>query len=182
VRFVALLVLALLPLAGCARSEERWALDLRSRDPFERALAALALARLDPRHGPRVAPVLLETVDRGELRLGDPARAALRRVAPHATEALVTALIVDPFATLERRAAIEGALVAAGPPAAATLVAALRGSGVRHAAALEPALLALGEAARGPLTEAAGESSEGQLAAWAAGLLRRLDARGAASR
>lgn len=181
-RLVAPLLLALLPLAGCARSEARWAQDLESRDPFERALAALALAHLDPRHGPRVAPVLLETVDRAELRLGEPAKGALRRVAPHATEALVSALIVDPFATLERRAAIESALAAVGPPAAATLVAAVRGSGVRHAAALEPALLALGEAARGALAEAAAETDPPGFAAWAAGLLRTLDARGAAAR
>lgn len=167
-------ILLLALAAGCARSQARWAEDLGSADPFERALAALALAQEAPERGAELAPVLLETVDRSALELQEPARRALERVAPFATEALVTALVVDPFLTLERRAALERALVAAGPAAAETLVAAARGVGVERAAPLEPVLLALGPAARAPLEEAARDAARPDLAAWAAGLAARV--------
>lgn len=161
--------------AGCARSEQRWAEDLGSPDPFVRALAALALAGEAPERGAEVAPVLLETVDRPELELQEPSRAALERVAPFALEALVGELVLDPFLTLERRAAIERALLAVGPPAAETLLAAARGVGVVRAEPLAPVLLALGPAARGALQEAARDGARPELAAWAARLLARIE-------
>jgi hypothetical protein len=177
---VAVLLLALAP--ACARSEARWAADLGSSDPFERALAAFALAEIDPRRGPELTAVLLETVDRSELRLGEPARRALRHVAPYATEDLATRLMTDPFPTRERRAALEQALVEAGEPAARTLVAAARGTVPARAEALVPVLLALGPAARAALEEAAGDRAQPELATWAQHILARLGTHGAGAR
>lgn len=183
-RRAALLGAALLALAlsGCGKSDATYLAELEHRDPFRRTLAALALARQAPRHAAEAVPVLLEGVDRVELGLEAEVRAALRALAPLAAEDLVRALVLDPFMTVDRRAAIRAALASGGGEVAATLVAAMRGSGPELTGELRPVLVAMGAAAVPELARVVGnEAAPPHLVAWAARTLGEIgpDARAA---
>jgi hypothetical protein len=180
-RVVAVLVgIAAVLAAGCARSDEAWVGELDSADPFARAVAALALSEQAPQRAGVAVGVLLETVDRSDLGLEDEAARALARVAPGAAEELVTALLRDEFMTRERRAAVLGALVAAGRPGAETIVAALRGSaaalGGDVLGELGVVLVRMGPPAVGPLAELLEEGPEPRLVGFAAFVLGQLGA------
>lgn len=162
-RLTALLMLLAL-LVGCSRSEQRWRRSLADPDPFERALAALALVRIAPQRAVDALPVLLETTDRTELELGEAAQSALVRLAPFAPEALITAWLGDPLATEARRRALTTALRAAGPRTAIPLAAAARGVGIPRARPALALLSTLGEAGVLSLASLALETSDPRLA------------------
>jgi len=168
-------------LAGCARRVERWATDLVSDDPFVRALAALALSEIAPERGPRILPVLVETVDRVDLELAPQARAALVRIAPHALEGLVRELVVNEFMTLDRRAAVVAALASTGGQGVEVLLAAVRGSGVRRAGGLAQVLASLGPSAVLPLAEFLASERDPELQAFAAHALGAIGPRAGAA-
>jgi hypothetical protein len=111
-------VRALVPLlaltVACARSDDRWVEALADPDPFERALAALALCEQAPERAPLALDVLLETVDRSELGLGAVAARSLEIPARIAPNQLRKRLSTDPFMTTERRRALQAALRAVG--------------------------------------------------------------------
>ncbi len=119
----------LLALAGssCARGDERWVLDLADRDPFVRALAAIALCEQAPARSSLALPVLLETIDRAELGLEPVAAAQLERIGPRVVDELLSHLVREEFMTSDRRRAVIAALIAAGPAAVPSVVAAVRG-------------------------------------------------------
>jgi HEAT repeat protein len=112
-RWIALLLV----LAACAKRDEAWLAELSDPDPFVRALAAIALCEQSPERASSAVPVLLDTIDRSELRLRPKAAAALARVGGHVVDALVRSLVRDELMTAERREAVLAALVAAGPAA-----------------------------------------------------------------
>jgi hypothetical protein len=168
------IVCASLAIASCTKSQVAWRDELASRDSFSRGLAAIALCELAPESAPLELDALLETIDHAELGLRRTAEHELVRVAPYALEALVTELVRDEFMTLDRRAAIERALIAAGSPAAATLVAALRGGERAHANALCNLLVRCGPNAVDSLLEACGESAAPEFARIALDTLARI--------
>jgi HEAT repeat protein len=182
-RFARLVGATLLALAsaGCARSAERWGADLDSDDPFVRALAAIALCEVAPERGPRILPVLLETVDRTDLELQPQARAALARVAPHCLENLVRELIANEFMTLDRRAAVVGALASTGEQGADVLLAAVRGTGLARAGGLAQVLAALGLPSVRPLAEFLASERDPELQAFAARTLGAIGPRAGAA-
>lgn len=157
-------VLALALAPACAKSEADWRAELAHRDPFVRALAAIALVEVAPERAAAALPVLLETVDRPSLGLRAAVDRELARLAPRVREALVVALVRDDFLTLDRRAAIESALLSAGAPAAETIVAALRGGARVGRDDLAELLVRLGPAAVAPLEEIAFEPIDAELA------------------
>lgn len=177
-RLAALLLAGALA-CGCSRSEASWRRALEHPDPFERALAALALVRLAPTEAGEALPVLLETIDRTELELGDPARAALRVLAPFAPEELITAWLADPLATEARQEALTDALLGARGAAAAPLAAAARGLGAERAGPVLTLLARLGEPGITALAELALEPDDLPLADSAA---RTLVAAGGGAR
>ncbi|MCE9593265.1 MAG: hypothetical protein K8S98_03630 [Planctomycetes bacterium] len=162
--------------AGCAKSESDWRAELRSSDPFVRALAAIALVELAPERANDATTGLLETIDRRELALGDAAARSLARAAPFACEQFVTLLVRDDLMTSDRRAAIESALVAAGPRAAETLVAVLRGGERVHAEALGDLLARIGAPAVPDLVALCAEGAPRELENLAARTLGRIGA------
>ena len=171
----AALALAILLVAGCAKSDAAYLAELEHRDPFRRTLAALALAKQAPQHASQAVPVLLQGVDRVGLGLSVEVQGALDALAPLAAEDLVRALTGDPFMTLERSTAIREALVAGGAAVAPTLVAAVRGSGPEFMDEFRPLLVAQGaEAVPALVSVLADESSSPHLSAWAARTLGEI--------
>jgi hypothetical protein len=118
-----LAALAVTVFGACARAETAWRRDLRHPDPFSRALAACALSARWPERACDAADVLLETVDRTELGLQATAARQLQRLGAPCAPLLVERWAADPFMTLERSAALHGALRAAGPRAREALLA-----------------------------------------------------------
>lgn len=167
-------VLALAP--ACAKSEADWRAELSDRDPFVRALAAIALVEVAPERASVALPVLLETVDRPSLGLRGAVDRELARLAPRVREPLVVALLRDDLLTLDRREAIGAALVSAGAPAAETIVAAMRGGARAGREELAELLVRLGAAAVAPLAEIAVEPVDAELAALVARTLGRIGA------
>jgi HEAT repeat protein len=177
---LAAVLLALIS-AGCARSAERWAADLGSDDPFVRAMAAIALSDIAPERASSVLPTLLETVDRVDLELAAQARAALGRIAPHCLEDMVRELVLDEFMTVDRRAALIGALAVGGEAAAEALIAAVRGTGLQRAGGLAEVLAALGPPAVRPLAELLSSESDPALQVFAARTLGAIGPRASAA-
>lgn len=188
-RSPAALAALLLGLVGssCARSDAAWIADLDDPDPFVRGLSAIGLAVQSPERARPAVPVLLETIDRSELGLGPAAAAALEGIGPHAVEALLENLVRDELMTTERRQAVLGALIAAGPRAVPPVVAALRGSGRAVSGELGVVLVRIGPPSVDPLVELLLEASDPptrdfagwllvQLAPGAGGALPRLRA------
>lgn len=173
----------LLALAGssCARGDERWVLDLADRDPFVRALAAIALCEQAPARSSLALPVLLETIDRAELGLEPVAAAQLERIGPRVVDELLSHLVREEFMTSDRRRAVIAALIAAGPAAVPSVVAAVRGPARPLAGELGVVLVQIGEPSVGALLELLADRGDPQLQIHAAWLLGRLGPRAAAA-
>lgn len=171
--FVALLLL----LAACAKSDERFGEELADRDPFVRALAAIALVEQAPGRPElrvRALPILLETVDRSELGLGAPAAAALARAGGVLAPALLEILARGEFMTLERRAAVLDALAAAGELAIPGILDAMRGADVERRRALGLVLVRIGPPSVGPLVRVLIEDPDASMRGTAALLLGEI--------
>jgi hypothetical protein len=169
----ALLLLALLA-GACARSDEQWLADLDSADPFERALAAMALCERSPEHAARAVPVLLETVDRSDVGLEREAAQALVRAAPRAAEALVASLFSDEFMTADRRSAALAALASSGAVGAEAIVAALRGSSRARTGEVAVLLVRIGAPSAPALAALLAEGGPSELQGYAAYVLGQM--------
>lgn len=161
---------------ACAKSEADWRAELAHHDPFVRALAAIALVEVAPERAAVALPVLLETVDRPSLGLRGAVDRQLARIAPRVREPLVVALLRGELLTLDRREAIGAALVAAGEPAAETIVAAMRGGAREGREEIAELLVRMGPAAVAPLAEISAEPIDAELAALVARTLGRIGA------
>jgi len=175
-RVCALLGMILLVAPGCTRSDASWVADLSHPDPFARALAAFALSKQAPERAPTVVPVLLETVDRSELALGDAATLALVEIAPHAIDELLHNLVADEFMTTDRRQAIMTALLNVGPAVVRPVIACVAGVGRALAPDLGQLLVQTGPPAAAPLAEILRTSDDQELRGFALLQLVRLGA------
>lgn len=166
---------------ACAKSDEDWLAELGDRDPFVRAMAAIALCEQAPERARPALPVLLETVDRVEVGLGPVAARGLAKIGPWAGPDLVANLVGGEFLTLERKDALANALVAAGPAGAAAIVAALRAQAREDPGELGALLVRIGGGSVPVLVELLAETRHPELADYAAFLLERIgpSARGA---
>ncbi|HEX6884976.1 MAG TPA: HEAT repeat domain-containing protein [Planctomycetota bacterium] len=173
--------LAGLALLGCARDEEAWRRELAAPDPFVRGLAAIGLALQAPRQAGPALPELLETIDRPDLGLERAATRALAEAGRFHLPVLLERLVGDETLTLQRRRALQEALVAAGPEAAPPVVACLRGPGRRQVGTLGEVLLALGEPAVAPLVELLAAEPDVRLKSYAAFLLAGIGPRARAA-
>jgi HEAT repeat protein len=172
-RFAFVLALATL-FAGCARSDEDFIGDLSDRDPFVRALAAIAIAEQAPDRTTRALPVLLETIDRSELRLARPAADAIKRAGPYVVPELLAAVSRDPFLTLERRAAILEALAAVGEPAIPLLIASMRDLDAESKRELGLVLARIGRPALDPMIAVLTQDSDPSMRSAAALVLGEM--------
>ncbi len=166
--------LAILAMVGCAKPESAWRAELSASDPFVRTLAAVALAELNPGSAQDALPVLLEAVDRTELRLGPSAMGQLTRMAPAHAPWLVSQLASQPFMTIERRAALRRAVVFAGEHGVAPLLAALRDGLLAPSEDIAAMLVEIGPAARAPLRAFGSGQLQPNLSAFAELVLARL--------
>jgi HEAT repeat protein len=154
VRTTAVGILVVLSVSGaCAKSDARFTEELSDRDPFVRAMAAIALVEQAPERSQRALPILLETVDRSELRLQPQASAALAKAGARLVPELLASLARDEFMTLERRAAVQSALVAAGEPAIPSIVQAMREQESFRRRELGLVLARIGHPSVGPLVQ-----------------------------
>ena len=114
--FVAPLALVVLILAtASARKDEDWMRDLSGywKDPFERGLAAIALAEQSPGRGPLAVEPLVEILDGPRELLHPAARRALQHIASHDPEALVRCLREHQYVRDATRVVLEDSLAAA---------------------------------------------------------------------
>lgn len=166
---------------ACARTDAEWVAQLDDPDPFARALAAIALAEQAPALADAALVVALETVDRSELGLTIPAAIAVAKFAPYAADELVDSFVADERMTLERKQAVLGALVAAGPHAVPPILAAVRGPGRSRANELGLVLVQAGPRSVAPMVEVLERDPDPALRSYAAWVLGQIGpaARGA---
>jgi HEAT repeat protein len=169
------LLLGIVALA-CTRTDQQWRGDLGDRDPFVSGLAAIGLSFQAPREAGAAVPVLLQTIDREDVGLGDAAARALVHAGAHHVPLLLDELLkYDP--STERRNALKRALAAAGPAAVGPVLACMRGRGVEIIGDLGDVLLAIGPVAVPGIVEMLEEEPDARLRCFAAFLLASMGPR-----
>jgi hypothetical protein len=138
--------------AGCARTPEDWRARLKDEDPFERGLAALALARTAPAESTDALPCLLQLVEGRDPALARAARDELARLARHHVHSLLENFAGVTGASPDFRSALRAALVAAGAEAVGPLREHLLDAGASNPRELGQILADIGQSAVAPLT------------------------------